>query len=268
MFEDWKRKRLIRRALSSQESVSRRLNAIYALGDAHHTDAIAALSEIALEREGHNLARTAVGRIAGMSTPEAMRALLSIAATSAEAAPNWIFMDAIDGLSWNKHALRKTVPDASASILEIGAQILAWGGSAASRNQRAEYIRRLGKILDDIGSAEARAAIWSLEEKLQQIRSREMPALLRMVLETSVFEEAQSAVNEIAKLGTSEACSALAEIRRSPERELVHTYDKVDADFEGGHSSRIVSERRSSADLGEALLGREKALWDAAKPIN
>ncbi len=267
MFEGWKRKRLIRMALSPKEPFSRRLNAIYALGQIHHEDAIAALSEIALSRGELGLARTTVGRIAGMSTPGAMKALLSIAATNAEST-NWIFTDAIDGLSWNKHALRKMLPDASASILEIGAKILAWGGSAASRTQRTEYIGRLGKILDDIGSAEARAAKTSIEEKLQQVRCMEMPALLRVALETSAFEEAQSAVSEIAKLGTPEACSALAEIRRAPARELVHIYDKTDADFEGGHTSRIVSERRSSVDLGEALEGREKALWDAAKPIN
>ena len=169
------------------------------------------------------------------------------------------------GLSWNTTTLPKLGDAAVPPILRAGKNVLAWRRSNAGERKAQEIsLRDIGRMLDKLASPAARSAQTELGDLLQRQRAQELTILLKTALENGAFEEAESAVVEIAELGTPAALAALAEIRRQPERYLDHHFETDNPDVESGYSPKWVTVARRSSELGETLKGEARARWDRA----
>jgi hypothetical protein len=266
MFTFLKRRRNLTIALSQQESFARRNAAICELGEPPSTpEAVRALGQIALGRDDGILRRSATSRLANLRSPESLRMLLDIL-TATATSDNWIFSDARSGLSWNKIALQPIADDAVAALLRAGKSVLAWQRETGrARNQQTLVLDDLRKTLGNLGTASARSAAGELAALLQRQRARELPGLTKIALESGAFEEAQSAVREIAELGTAEAHAALVKIRGQPMRQLDHFHEIDNPDVESGYSPKWSTDSRLSSELGDELKGDDLARWNAAK---
>jgi hypothetical protein len=266
LFSFLKRRRNLSIALSPQESFARRNAATYELGEPPGTpEAIRALGQIALSRDDGGLRRTATSRLANLRSPDALRMLLDVLTASA-ASNSWVFVDARSCLSYSKIALQPIADEAAAALLKAGKSVLAWQrGDAGHRNLQVSVLADLFKTLGNLETASARSAVGELASLLQHQRARELPELKKVALVSGDFEEAQSAIREIAELGTPEAQKALVTIRHQPERKLDHYHEIGDTDVEGRYSSKWVTDSRPSSELGDELKGEALTRWNAAK---
>jgi hypothetical protein len=266
MFSFFKRRNDVRIALSRQEPFARRHTAIWALGETADAAAIAALRQIATGSDELDLRRAAIGRLANMSRPDAIRALLALLATESHA-NTWVFIDIGQGLSWNTITLRQLGDEAVPPLLTAGRNVLGWRrATAGERGLQAKWLRDIGAIILKLETPAARSAGTELSDRLQALRAQELPRLLKAALESADFDEAASAIAEIAGLESTEAQTALVKIREQPGRPLDHEYETDNTDVETGYSPKWVRVSRSSAELGETLAGEARARWDAAKP--
>jgi HEAT repeat protein len=266
LFSFLKRRRNLRIALSAKESFANRNAAIYALAGEPHPAAIDALRRIAGGPDDVNLRRSATSRLASMATPDSVSALLDLLAAHSASAGSWVFIDACHGLSWNTISLQKLGDAAVPPIVSAGKQVLAWRRSSASeRNAQAASFRDILAMLDKLATPAARSARAELVDTRQRERARELPALLKTALESGAFEEAESAIAEIAELGTPDALAALMRIRRQPERPLDHHFETDNPDVESGYSPKWVSASRRSSELGESLTGEARIRWEKAR---
>ena len=265
MFSFLKRRRNLRVALSTKESFAERNAAIYALAKDADAAAIAALHRIASGPDDVNLRRSATSQLASINTPASLTALIDLLAVHSTAVGSWIFIDACGGLSWNTTTLPKLGDAAVPPILRAGKNVLAWRRSNAGERKVQEIsLRDIGRMLDKLASPAARSAQTELGDLLQRQRAQELTILLKTALENGAFGEVESAVVEIAELGTPAALAALAEIRRQPERYLDHHFETDNPDVESGYSPKWVTVARRSSELGETLKGEARARWDRA----
>lgn len=259
------RKRNIRIALSREEPFVRRNAAIWALGESPATpEAIRVLAEVAQRDDELALRQSAINKLASLGEPESLRALLKLIVSRSDS-NNWIFIDALRGLRWSAQGL-KTIPlEAPKSLLRAGKNVLLWPRTTASeRKLQAAHLREMREIVERLQSPGSASVLAELDGLLREIRAAELPALLKTALESGKFEEAESAVEEIAELGTEEARAALARIRRQPKRELMHSYMTDDPNVESGYSPRLATVAKSSDELGESLTGAARECWGSA----
>jgi HEAT repeat protein len=262
LFSFLKRRRNLRVALSTKESFGQRNAAIYDLADAADAAAIRPLYQIAAGPDDVNLCRTVTSRLASIGTPEALRILLDLFAAQSTS-NNWVFIDACSGLSWNTITLRKLGDEAVPPIVQAGKNVLAWKrGTAGERKLQATFLRDIGEMLEKLATPAARSARAELNDILEQHRARELTRLVKTALESGDFEEAESAIAEIAELATPDALAALAKIRKQPVRYLDHQFETDNPDVESGYSPRWVSVARPSSALGETLKGEARARWE------
>jgi hypothetical protein len=220
LFSFLKRRRNLRVALSTKESFAARNAAIHGLADAADAAAIGALYRIAAGPDDVNLRRTATSRLASVSSPASLRVLLDLLA--AESTSNsWVFMDACSGLSWNTITLRKLADEAVPPLSKAGSNVLAWKrGTAGERAVQAKALHDVAEILEKLATPAARSARAELSDVLQRQRAKELPGLVKIALESGAFDEAESAIAEIAELGTPDGLAALTKIRKQPVRYL------------------------------------------------
>jgi hypothetical protein len=266
MFSGFQRKRNIRIALSRQEPFERRNHAIYELGNPPATpEAINALAEIAQSNDELNVCQSAIGRLASLSDPDSLRVLLKLIISESNS-NSWIFIEAIRGLSWNTITLNKIAAEALPPLLQAGRNVLGWKRSTAGeRSAQASFLSQVREIIENLQTSAGSSALDELDKQLRDRRTAELPGLLKTALESKVFEEAESALAEIAGLETDEAHAALVKIRQQALRQLIHTYEKDDETVETGYSPKRVSVSRSSSELGETLKGPGLARWEAAR---
>jgi hypothetical protein len=264
LFSFLKRKRDLRVALSTQQSFLARNEAVYALAKWADLPSIRALHQIAAGSDEVNLRRSATSRLAAVSSPDAIRLLLDLLAAEAKS-NNWVFTDACHGLSWNTITLKKLGDDALPPLARAGRTVLAWkcAGGGDRAIQRGA-LREILEILDKLDTQAARSARAGLEDILRERRTQELRGLTRTALESGAFEEAESAITEIAELGTPAALAALTTIRKQPVRYLEHQFETDNTDVETGYSPKWVSVARPSSELGETLKGEARARWDKA----
>jgi HEAT repeat protein len=266
VFSFFKRRNDVRIAVSRQEPFARRHAAIWALAETADPTALAALRQIATGPDELELRRAAIGRLANMSRPDAIRALLALLATESTG-NTWVFIDVHQGLSWNTIALGKLGDEGVPPLVMAGRNVLAWKrATAGERSLQAKWLRDIRAIVEKLGTPAARSASADLNDRLQRLRAPELPRLLKIALESNDFEEAESTIAEIAELGTAEARLALAEIRQQPSRYLDHHFETDNTDVETGYSPKWVTLSRPSSELGETLAGEARARWDSAKP--
>jgi hypothetical protein len=259
-----KRRRNLRVALSTKESFAARNAAIYGLADTADAAAIGALHQIAAGADDVNLRRTATSRLASMSSPASLRALLDLLAAQSTS-NSWAFVDALYGLSWNTITLRKLADEAVPPLSKAGKNVLAWKrGTAGERAVQAKALRDIAEILEKLATPAARSARTELNDRLQRSRATELPGLMKIALESGAFEEAESAIAEIAELGTPEALAALTKIRKQPVRTLDHQFETDNPHVESGYAPKWVSVARPSSELGETLKGEARARWERA----
>jgi hypothetical protein len=264
LFSFLKRKRNLRVALSTRESFGARNAAIYGLADATDTATIRALHQIAAGPDELNLRRTATSRLASMSSPASLRALLDLLAAQSTSNSS-VFVDAHDGLSRNTIALRKLADEAVPPLSKAGKNVLVWKrGTAGERAIQATALRQIREILEKLATPAAQSARAELNDLLQWKRAKELPGLVKTALETGAFDEAESAIAEIAELGTPDALAALTKIRKQPARTLDHQFETDNPDVESGYSPKWVSVARPSSELGETLKGEARTRWERA----
>jgi HEAT repeat protein len=264
LFSFLKRGRNLRVALSTKESFGARNAAIYGLADAADPAAIGALYRIAAGPDDLNLCRTATSRLASMRSPASLRALLDLLAAQSTS-NSWVFVDALHGLSWNTITLRKLADEAAPQLLKAGKNVVAWKRrTAGERVPQATTLREIGEILEKLATPAARSARAELNDLLQRQRAKELPGLVKIALESGAFEEAESAIAEIAELGTPDALAALTKIRHQPKRCLDHQFETDNPDVESGYSPKWVSVARPSSELGETLKGEARTRWERA----
>jgi hypothetical protein len=141
------------------------------------------------------------------------------------------------------------------SLLLLGRRAIIWSDNGLLLDVRS--------IIEQLGIPAARVALEELDELLRERRTVGLPALLKVALESTRFDDAALAVAEIAALRTDDAHAALVTIRRQPLRRLEQSYQKDDDGAEN-LSLRLFHETLSSSKLGDALSGPQRARWDAA----
>lgn len=256
MFSYFRRKKNIRIALSQQESFQRRLGAIYALGERPATpEAIRALAEIAQSDDKLELRQCAISHLASLSEPDSIRVLLRLV-TSNYQPNNWIFIEAFRGLRWNTITLNQIADEALIFLLQLGRNAIRWDNNSLLGDVRS--------LIGRLTTPATRSALEELDKLLRERRTVNLPNLLKIALESQKFDEAESAIAEIAGLGTDEAYSALVKIRQQPVRQLEHSYETDNEEVEAGYSPKWVSVTVSSSELGKALSGPERTRWEAA----
>ena len=161
--------------------------------------------------------------------------------------------------------LRELADEAVPPLSKAGRNVLAWKcGTAGERAVQAKALHDVAEILEKLATPAARSARAELSDVLQRQRAKELPGHVKIALESGAFEEAESAIAEIAELGTPDALAALTKIRKQPVRYLDHQFETDNTDVEAGYSPKSVSVARPSSELGETLKGEARARWERA----
>jgi hypothetical protein len=263
MFSYFRRKRNERLALtniliaaSRKESWERRFEAIYALKSLPASPAVIRAVSIIVhdEEEPFGMREQAVDCLRAFGTPDSFRVLLELV-TSDFQHGHVLFTEALSALRWGGATLSQFADEALVSLRLLGRRAILWTDNALLLNVRS--------MIQELGIPAARVALEELDELLREQRTMGLPALLKIALESTQFDDAAFAVAEIAALGSDDAHAALVTIRRQPLRHLEHSYKKDDPGAEN-LSLRLFHETLSSSKLGEALSGPQRARWDAA----
>lgn len=256
------RKRNIRVALSQKEGVLRRIDAIQAL--TAHPEALRVLEQIVNES---GFDRLACQRLGYLEHPDALRVLLRLLVRYSTRDYQSKFTSVSDAISVCERLLSSIGEDAIPFLLNTGKNVLTWERDrSGQRKWQAHGLWKVKNFLGRIDTLEEKAAVKELDDLLRSIRTRELPDLLKTALEGNAFEEAESAINEIAGLGTPQARDALVLIRSQLPRVMVHSFMAQDPEVETGLSLKEYVWSQSSGRLGETLTGAERAFWDAARP--
>jgi hypothetical protein len=251
----------IRIALSQQHSSHDRIIAIQGL--TANPKALRALEQITRDSDS-KMAEFAFQKLGHLSDPGALRVILRSIVTNSNS-DNARFRDALYAVDVDSILLRTMADEAIPPLLKVGSNVLAWKReNLVDRKNQQNYVAHVKGLLERIDTAVAQSAIAELDRLLRSQLTQELPRLQNIALKSNAFEEAESAIKEIASLGTPAAKAAIILVRSQPPRDMLHSYMAQNPDVETGGSLIEVNVHKSSTDLGNTLKGSERLFWDAA----
>ena len=267
MFESWSRGGHIRILTDRTAHWQKRWDALYALAKQRpHRDAIDAMYAVAVnEPDNYLLAEQALGEMSKIDHPHSVARRLEFLIREAPRGATRQLDNSLNYIASGFDAFPAAGDRVIAPMCEAARSILAWPRKTpGDRSVQSLYLGKLANKIRLVNSAAAKQAAERILSELSLLSRRDLPLLEKLALTANAFEDAQSAIAEIAGLDDPQAKDALRRIRRAPDRMLTHTFVTDNEDVEAGYSPKTVVMQRSSAYLGEDLTGEAATRWAAA----